>query len=188
MTRTITHITNFYFLISFYEKSPLWILVGLVAIIAIVEITGFRFNKNSHEMVEQEYDQDYALREHCKQMPEMQGCEKFKKAPAMGGMNHWYDGSWCYGDLRRSVICRQYDSSSPGSRRYSSSRRRKRGDCTELRKLAQAIITAQEKEIAMMQKWSKDWNYSLFRAIRIWWEMEQDSQEKLSIHGSSRAW
>jgi len=29
-----------------------------------------------------------------------------------------------------------------------------------LKKLAQAIITAQEREIAMMQKWSKDWKYS----------------------------
>jgi uncharacterized protein (DUF305 family) len=35
-----------------------------------------------------------------------------------------------------------------------------KGESAELKKLAQAIITAQEKEIAMMQKWSKDWNYS----------------------------
>lgn len=35
-----------------------------------------------------------------------------------------------------------------------------KGESSELKKLAQAIITAQEKEIAMMQKWSKDWNYS----------------------------
>lgn len=39
-----------------------------------------------------------------------------------------------------------------------------RGDSAELKKLAQAIITAQEKEIAMMQKWSKDWNYSTVKS------------------------
>jgi len=35
-----------------------------------------------------------------------------------------------------------------------------KGESAEVKKLAQAIITAQEKEIAMMQKWSKDWKYS----------------------------
>lgn len=39
-----------------------------------------------------------------------------------------------------------------------------RGESAELRKLAQDIITAQEKEIAMMQKWSKDWNYSTVKS------------------------
>jgi uncharacterized protein (DUF305 family) len=35
-----------------------------------------------------------------------------------------------------------------------------KGETAELKKLAQDIITAQEKEITMMQKWSKDWKYS----------------------------
>ena len=71
------------------KNLPLWILVGLVAIITLVEIGGFREKRQPHEMMEQKYDQDSALREHCREMPEMQGCEKFNnEAPAMGGMNH----------------------------------------------------------------------------------------------------
>lgn len=56
---------------------------------AYVSVNNHHGDNSGHEMVEQEYDKDFALREHCKQMPEMKGCEKFNNAnSSMGGMNH----------------------------------------------------------------------------------------------------
>jgi uncharacterized protein (DUF305 family) len=144
------------------KNLALWVLVGLVAIIAIVEITGFRFNKSSHELVEQEYDKDYALREHCKQMPEMQGCEKFQVEKWNGWMgNSTHDmmdhGAMVTSEASFVVNMLPHHQEAVDTARLVMAN----GESAELRKLAQAIITAQEKEIAMMQKWSKDWNYSV---------------------------
>jgi uncharacterized protein (DUF305 family) len=142
------------------KNLPLWILVGLVAVIAIVEIGGFREPQQPHEMMEQEYDKDSALREHCKQMPEMRGCEKFKnQAPSMmNGMNHSMmdHGAMVTSEEAFVVNMIPHHQEAVDTARLVVAK----GESAELKKLAQAIITAQEKEIAMMQKWSKDWKYS----------------------------
>lgn len=143
------------------KNLPLWILVELVAIIAIVEITGFREAKTPHDMIAQQYDQDSALREHCREMPEMQGCEKFNEAP-MGGMNHdMMDHSSMVTSEEAFVVnmIPHHQEAVDTARLVLA-----KGESPELKKLAQAIITAQEKEIAMMQKWSKDWNYSTVKS------------------------
>lgn len=153
---------NNYFLSSLMKNLPLWILVGLVAIIAIVEIGGFRVNRGPHEMVAQEYDKDFALREHCKEMPEMQGCEKFNEASAMGGMDHSMmdHGAMATSEEAFVVNMIPHHQEAVDTARLVLAK----GESPELKKLAQAIITAQEKEIAMMQKWSKDWNYSTVKS------------------------
>lgn len=140
------------------KNLPLWILVGLVAMIAIVEITGFREPKTPHDMVAQQYDQDTALREHCREMPEMQGCEKFRDEGQMNGMNHdmMDHGSMVTSEEAFVINMIPHHQEAVDTARLVVAR----GESAELKKLAQAIITAQEKEIAMMQKWSKDWNYS----------------------------
>lgn len=116
---------------------------------------------DGHAMVEQEYDKDFALREHCREMPEMQGCEKFNEAP-MGGMNHdMMDHSSMVTSEEAFVVnmIPHHQEAVDTARLVVA-----RGESAELRKLAQAIITAQEKEIAMMQKWSKDWNYTTVKS------------------------
>ncbi len=145
------------------KNLPLWILVGLVAMIAIVEIGGFRVNRGPHEMVAQEYDKDFALREHCKEMPEMKGCEKFNnEAPATGGMDHSMmdHGAMATSEEAFVVNMIPHHQEAVDTARLVLAK----GESPELKKLAQAIITAQEKEIAMMQKWSKDWNYSTVKS------------------------
>lgn len=130
----------------------------------LARITPAQFDDHhgdGHAMVEQEYDKDFALREHCREMPEMQGCEKFNEAP-MGGMNHdMMDHSSMVTSEEAFVV-----NMIPHHQEAVTTARLvvARGESAELRKLAQAIITAQEKEIAMMQKWSKDWNYSTVKS------------------------
>lgn len=130
----------------------------------LARITPAQFDDHhgdGHAMVEQEYDKDFALREHCKQMPEMQGCEKFNEAP-MGDMNHsMMDHSSMVTSEEAFVVnmIPHHQEAVDTARLVVA-----RGESAELRKLAQAIITAQEKEIAMMQKWSKDWNYSTVKS------------------------
>jgi uncharacterized protein (DUF305 family) len=112
-----------------------------------------------HEIIEEKYDQDYALREHCREMPEMKGCEKFNnEAPAMNGMNHSMmdHGAMVTSEEAFVVNMIPHHQEAVDTARLVV----EKGESPELKKLAQAIITAQEKEIAMMQKWSKDWNYS----------------------------
>jgi hypothetical protein len=61
-----------------------WIIA--VLIVLLVGISLYAYNKNTenisiwnHEMVmPTENDGDAAMREHCKGMPEMQGCEKYR--------------------------------------------------------------------------------------------------------------
>lgn len=116
-------------------------------------------DNSPHEMMEQEYDKDYALREHCKQMPEMQGCEKFiNETPAMSGMDHSMmdHGAMVTSEASFVVNMMPHHQEAVDTARLVLAK----GESAELKKLAQAIITAQEKEITMMQKWSKDWNYS----------------------------
>ncbi len=110
-------------------------------------------------MMEQEYDRDYALREHCKEMPQMQGCEKFNnETSSMAGMNHAMmdHGSMVTSEEAFVVNMIPHHQEAVDTARLVLAK----GESAELRKLAQAIITAQEKEIAMMQKWLKDWKYS----------------------------
>jgi len=110
-------------------------------------------------MMEQKYDQDSALREHCREMPEMQGCEKFNnEAPAMGGMNHSMmdHGAMVKSEEAFVINMIPHHQEAVDTARLVVAK----GESAELKKLAQAIITAQEKEIAMMQKWSTDWKYS----------------------------
>lgn len=112
-----------------------------------------------HAMMEQKYDQDSALREHCKQMPEMKGCEKFNnETSSMNGMDH---SMMNHSDMVNSeeafvVNMIPHHQEAVDTARLVVAK----GESAELKKLAQAIITAQEKEIAMMQKWSTDWKYS----------------------------
>lgn len=141
------------------KNLPLWILVGLVAIIALVELRGYRETQTPHKMMEQEYDRDSALREHCKQMPEMQGCEKFDtEASTIGGMNHAMmdHGSMVTSEEGFVVNMIPHHQEAVTTARLVLAK----GESAELKKLAQAIVSAQEREIAMMKKWSKDWNYA----------------------------
>ena len=145
------------------KNLPLWILVGLVAVIAIVEIGGLRESQRPHEMMEQEYDKDSALREHCRQMPEMKGCEKFNNAnSSMNSMNHSMidHGAMVTSEEAFVVNMIPHHQEAVDTARLVVAK----GESAELKKLAQAIITAQEKEIAMMLKWSKDWNYSTVKS------------------------
>lgn len=141
------------------------LVTGVLFIVCypLAQITPAQFdnhhNENSpHEMMEQEYDKDSALREHCKQMPQMQGCEKFNISPSMSGMNHsMMDHSSMVTSEEGFVVnmIPHHQEAVDTARLVVA-----KGESPELKKLAQAIITAQEKEIAMMQKWSTDWKYS----------------------------
>ncbi len=131
----------------------------------LARITPAQFDNHhgdGHAMVEQKYDKDFALREHCKQMPEMQGCEKFMDKGQMSGMNHdmMDHGSMVTSEEGFVVNMIPHHQEAVDTARLVLAR----GDSAELKKLAQAIITAQEKEITMMQKWSKDWNYSTVKS------------------------
>lgn len=126
---------------------------------AYISVNDHHGENIGHEMMEQEYDKDSALRDHCKQMPEMQGCEKFKnETPTTGSMNHSMmdHGAMVTSEEAFVVNMIPHHQEAVDTARLVLAK----GESAELKKLAQAIITAQEKEIAMMQKWSKDWNYS----------------------------
>ena len=137
----------------------LFILCYPLAQIIPAQFDNHHEENSPHEMMEQKYDQDSALREHCREMPEMQGREKFNnEAPAMDGMNHSMmdHGSMVTSEEGFVVNMIPHHQEAVDTARLVVAK----GESAELKKLAQAIITAQEKEIAMMQKWSKDWNYS----------------------------
>lgn len=143
------------------------LVTGILFIISypLARITPAQFDNHhgdGHAMVEQEYDKDFALREHCKQMPEMQGCEKFMDKGQMNGMNHdmMDHGAMVTSEEGFVVNMIPHHQEAVDTARLVVAR----GESAELRKLAQAIITAQEKEIAMMQKWSKDWSYSTVKS------------------------
>lgn len=126
---------------------------------AYVSVNDHHGDNSGHEMVEQEYDKDSALREHCKQMPEMNGCEKFNNTnSSMSGMHHSMmdHGAMVTSEEAFVVNMIPHHQEAVDTARLVL----KNGESEELKKLAQAIITAQEKEIAMMEKWSIDWNYS----------------------------
>ncbi len=142
------------------------LVTGILFIICypLARITPAQFDNHhtetpSHALVEQEYDKDSALREHCKQMPEMQGCEKFQnEKPTMSAMNHSMmdHGAMVTSEEAFVINMIPHHQEAVDTARLVLAR----GESAELKKLAQTIITAQEKEIAMMQRWSKDWNYS----------------------------
>lgn len=107
---------------------------------------------------------DRAMREHCKQMPEMHGCEKYREGnlDEAKTMDHMMMDHSSMVSSEESFVVNMI----PHHQEAVTTARLvvARGESAELRKLAQAIITAQEKEIAMMQKWSKDWNYSTVKS------------------------
>lgn len=138
----------------------LFVLCYPLAQITPAQFDDHHTSDTSHMLVEQEYDKDSALREHCRQMPEMKGCEKFNnQAPSMmNGMNHSMmdHGAMVSSEEAFVVNMIPHHQEAVDTARLVVAK----GESAELKKLAQAIITAQEKEIAMMQKWSKDWKYS----------------------------
>ncbi len=102
---------------------------------------------------------DSMMREHCRQMPEMKGCEKFNnETPTIGGMDHSMmdHGAMVTSEEAFVVNMIPHHQEAVDTARLVLAK----GESAGLKKLAQAIITAQEKEIMMMQEWSKDWNYS----------------------------
>jgi len=96
--------------------------------------------------------------EHCKNMSGMKGCENMHNAGKMGGMDHSMMDHGAMVTSEDSFVINMI----PHHQEAVDTARLvlEKGESAELRKLAQAIITAQESEIAMMKKWSKDWNYS----------------------------
>ncbi len=126
---------------------------------AYVSVNDHHGENTGHEIMEQKYEQDSSLREHCREMPGMPGCEKINnEAPTMGGMDHSMmdHGAMVTSEEAFVVNMIPHHQEAVDTARLVVAK----GESAELKKLAQAIITAQEKEIAMMQKWSKDWNYS----------------------------
>jgi nuclear transport factor 2 (NTF2) superfamily protein len=100
------------------------------------------------------------------------GVKNFNEAPAMGGMNHSMmdHGAMVTSEEAFVVNMIPHHQEAVDTARLVLAK----GESAELKKLAQAIITAQEKEIAMMQKWSKDWNYSTVKSELSeydgWWD------------------
>lgn len=142
------------------------LVTGILFIICypLARITPAQFDnhhdENSpHEMIEQKYDQDSALRDHCKQMPEMQGCEKFNNTNSLkSSMHHaMVDHATMVTSEEAFVVnmIPHHQEAVDTARLVVT-----RGFNPLLRDLAQKIITAQEKEITMMQQWSTDWGYT----------------------------
>ncbi len=96
--------------------------------------------------------EERTFREHCQMMPDMKGCEAFKgQAPVI--MNH---GSMITSEEVFVVNMIPHHQEAVDTARLILAK----GENPELKKLAQNIITAQEKEIAMMNQWKTQWKYS----------------------------
>lgn len=115
------------------------------------------------DIVEEHNKLSDSMREHCKQMPKMPGCEAYTSekssspSPIMWDHSMMMDHSAMVTSEEAFVVnmIPHHQEAVDTARLVVA-----KGDSLELKKLAQAIITAQEKEIAMMQKWSTDWKYS----------------------------
>lgn len=109
-------------------------------------------------------DMDEMMREHCRQMPQMRGCEKYtneKPSNAPGMMDHGMmmmdHSSMVTSEEAFVVNMIPHHQEAVDTARLVVAK----GENPELKKLAQNIITAQEKEIAMMNGWVKSENYTL---------------------------
>lgn len=102
------------------------------------------------------------MREHCSQMPEMQGCEKYvDKSAGTSGMMQDHGMMMDHGGMINSeegfvinMIPHHQEAVDTAKLVVA------KGDSLELKKLAQNIINAQEKEINMMKDWVKISNYT----------------------------
>ena len=133
----------------------------LVIAIGLSQFFGYQAGVSDVDSLEngREDIQTDAMREHCKQMPEMQGCEKIhNEAPAMGGMDHSMmdHSSMVISEEAFVVNMIPHHQEAVDTARLVVAK----GENAELKKLAEDIITAQEQEIAMMQKWSTEWKFS----------------------------
>ena len=108
------------------------------------------------------------MREHCKMMPNMMGCEVYKNG--QGGMNMMMDpmdmsmmqmGQMLAGktgdDLDRAFIegMIPHHQAAVDMARYLTGAKH-----PELQKMGQDIIAAQSKEIDQMKKWQAEWGYT----------------------------
>ncbi len=100
---------------------------------------------------------DSSLREHCRQMPNMMGCEKWKNENGMNMGHSMMDhASMVTSEEAFIVNMIPHHQEAVDTARLVLAK----GESPELKKLAQAIIAAQEKEISMMQQWLRDWGYT----------------------------
>lgn len=119
------------------------------------------------DIVEEHNKVSDSMREHCKQMPKMAGCEEYiseKPSPTpITGQSHdmMMDHRAMVSSEEAFVVnmIPHHQEAVDTARLVVA-----KGDSLELKKLAQSIITAQEKEITMMQKWSKDWSYTTVKS------------------------
>lgn len=144
-----------------FGRAVLVTIMLLIVCYPLAQMTPSQFDHHgdSHTMMEQEYDKDSVLRDHCRQMPEMNGCEKFNNTnSSMSGMHHSMmdHGAMVTSEEAFVVNMIPHHQEAVDTARLVL----EKGESEELKKLTQAIITAQKKEIAMMEKWSKDWSYS----------------------------
>lgn len=119
------------------------------------------------DIVEEHNKISDSMREHCKQMPKMPGCEAYASekpssvSPVMWDHSMMMDHSAMLTSEEAFVVnmIPHHQEAVDTARLVVA-----KGDSLELKKLAEAIIVAQEKEIIMMQKWSKDWQYKTVKS------------------------
>ncbi len=139
-----------------------------------------RGGKNMHEMMMQkegekmwgEKDEDTAMKAHCQEMPDMQGCEKYMtdaetmdhsmmdmsahdpmqmSMADMGKMLEGKSGDELDRAFLEGMIPHHQGAIDMAQYLEQSTR-------PELQKLGKDIITAQQAEIEQMQKWLVEWN------------------------------
>ncbi len=145
------------------QNTIIGLIIAAILVIAIglSQFFGYQAGVPDVSTLEDDNDRmmsDDAMREHCKQMPDMHGCEPFLE-PDFQMENHSMmmdHASMVTSEEAFVVNMIPHHQEAVDTARLVVAK----GEIAELKKLAQAIITAQEKEIMMMQKWSKDWNYS----------------------------
>lgn len=102
------------------------------------------------------------MREHCREMPEMKGCEKYIDNTA-NTSDTMQDHGMMMMDHSAMVTSEETFVVNMIPHHQEAVDTAKlviaKGESPELKKLAQNIITAQEKEIAMMNGWVKTSNY-----------------------------
>lgn len=149
------HVNNFIFLFYFFMKRTLL----LVAVSSSILVSCSLFP--SRDRIRSDIDMGDMMREHCREMPGMRGCEEYADGKRINGARDYgmmmMDHSAMVTSEEAFVVnmIPHHQEAVDTARLVVA-----KGENVELKKLAQDIITAQEREIAMMQKWSKDWNYS----------------------------
>ncbi len=127
-------------------------------------LTGCSIFTPSSNQIPPKTDMDAMMREHCEQMPGMRGCEKYlneKTTQTPGMENHGMmmmdHASMVTSEEAFVVNMIPHHQEAVDTARLVVAK----GNNPELKKLAQNIITAQEKEITMMNDWVKKSNYTL---------------------------